>query len=70
MVKKIFERHVSNCLVDFLEGNDLVYEQQSGFRKKRSCQTALTKIIDTWLIALNNNEKVGALFLISQKPLT
>ena len=21
----IFERHVSNCLVDFLEGHDLVY---------------------------------------------
>ena len=59
----IFERHVSNCLVDFLEGHDLVYEQQSGFRKRHSCQTALTKIIDTWLTALNNNQIVGALFL-------
>lgn len=63
IITGIFERHVSNCLVNFLEEHNLIYEQQSGFRKQHSCQTALTKIVDNWLTAINNNEIVGTLFL-------
>lgn len=63
IITGVFERHISKCLVSFLEQHRLIYEQQSGFRQRHSCLTSLTKIIDTWLTAINNNETVGALFL-------
>ena len=63
IITGVFERHISKCLVSFLEQHGLIYEQQSGFRQRHSCLTSLTKITDTWLTALNNNETVGALFL-------
>ena len=63
VINSIFERHVSNCLVNFLESNKLLYEHQSGFRRLHSCQTALTKIVDNWINALNNSEYVGTVFL-------
>ena len=37
---------------------NLIYHNQSGFRKQNSCQTALTKLTDTWLAAINENEIV------------
>ena len=63
IINSIFERHISNCLVDYLESNSLLYNHQSGFRRLHSCQTALTKIVDNWLNAINNSETVGTVFL-------
>ena len=63
LINSIFERHISNCLVDYLESNNLLYNHQSGFRRLHSCQTALTKIVDNWLNAINNSETVGTVFL-------
>ena len=62
-VSLILERHVSIHLKHFLENGNLLYERQSGFRSRFSCQTALTRLIDDWLIALNRNEYVGSAFL-------
>ena len=63
IINSIFERHICDYLIDYLESNNLLYNHQSGFRRRHSCQTALTKIVDTWLNALNNKETVGAVFL-------
>ena len=63
IINSIFERHISNCLVNYMESNRLLYNHQSGFRKLHSCQTALTKIVDNWLHAINNSETVGTVFL-------
>ena len=35
----------------------------SGFRRHCSCQTSLTKMIDNWFTAMNNNEIVGTVLL-------
>ena len=62
-LNSIYERHVSKCLTNFLDNYNLIYKLQSGFRRLHSCQTALTKVVDNWLKALNNNNIVGTVFL-------
>ena len=63
MITGIFERHLSTCLINFLDAHKLIYEQQSGFRRHHSCQTSLTKMVDNWFTAMNNNEIVGTVLL-------
>jgi hypothetical protein len=63
VISLILERHVGNCLKNYLEANNLLYERQSGFRKFHSCQSALTLLIDDWIAAIDNNEIVGSIFL-------
>ena len=50
-------------MIEYLESNKFLCRNQSGFRKSHSCQTALTKIVDNWLHALNNGKTEGAVFL-------
>lgn len=63
IISSIFERHISNCITTFVDKYNLIYHNQSGFRKQHSCQTALTKLTDTWLAAINENEIVGSVLL-------
>ena len=57
------ERHVCQHLKAYLENNNLFYYRQSGFRENHSCQTALTKLLDDWISAIDKHEIVGTLFL-------
>ena len=44
----------------------MCFSLQSGCapdRARHSCQTALVKLLDDWLTAIDNNEIVGTLFL-------
>ena len=59
----IFERHVSIQLKMFLEECNLFYSRQSGFRSNHSCQTALVKLVDEWISAIDKHEIVGTIFL-------
>ena len=63
IINSIFERHISNCLVNYLESNSLLYNHVSGSRKVHPSQTELTKIVDNSLHAINNSETVGTVFL-------
>ena len=63
VITGIFERHISTCLINFLDKHKLIYDNQSGFRRNHSCQTSLTKMVDNWFTAMNNNEIVGAVLL-------
>ena len=66
-LSKIFERHLTNQIKHFLQENNIIHKYQSGFREKHSCHTALTRIIDDWLDAIDNGMYVGALFLDLRK---
>lgn len=67
VLSKPLEKHIHKHLHDFLETNKLFHTQQSGFRPKHSCQTALTRIVDNWLLSINKNMMSGALFLDLKK---
>ena len=51
----------------FLNKYQLINENQSGFRPKHSCQTALIKLIDQWMTCINKGDIVGTLFLDFRK---
>ena len=63
VISSIFERHISNCVTKFMDTHNLIYHNQSGFRKNHSCQTALTKLFDHWLAQMNENNTVGVVLL-------
>jgi hypothetical protein len=66
-LSKIFERHIANQLYLFFQQTNIIYEYQSGFRKQHSCQTALVKIIDSWLKEIDSGKVIGTIFLDFKK---
>ena len=57
ILSKILERHVHISFYNFLTENDLLSNSQFGFRKSRSCELAVTDLIDRLL----NNMDIGVL---------
>ena len=66
-VSKIFEKHVNKHLMGYLNKYKFLNENQSGFRSKHSCQTALIKLIDKWMECIDKGDIVGTLFLDFRK---
>jgi succinate dehydrogenase flavin-adding protein (antitoxin of CptAB toxin-antitoxin module) len=67
ILSKPLEKHIHLNLMSYLEENKLLHLFQSGFRTKHSSHTALMRLYDTWLNAINNKEMVGAVFLDLRK---
>ena len=67
LLSKPIARHVHKHFLKFLNERNLLSQLQSGFRPKHSCHTALTKLFDNWLTAINNSEVVGAVFMDLKK---
>ncbi len=66
-ISKIIEKHVHDWFYSFLNEHKLLHEGQSGFRCKHSCATALTRMTDTWLSALDDGQMVGSAFIDLRK---
>ena len=62
-LSKIFEKHVSSSIFEYLNKNNLIHKEQSGFRSQHSCQTALTKLTETWLDEMNKGNLTGVVYL-------
>ena len=63
VLSKPLERHIHTHLLKHMETHQLFMPSQSGFRPKHSCQTAIMKMCDAWLAALNRGETAGVIFL-------
>ena len=63
ILSKPLERHIHKNMLNFFENFKLFHPYQSGFRENHSCQTAITRLTDTWLSALNQRQMVGTVFL-------
>ena len=46
LLSKIIERHVYDHLSEYLNVQDVIYKNQSGFRKQFSTETAFAYIVD------------------------
>ena len=66
-VSKILEKVVQKQLVFYLRTNGILSKEQSGFRLKHSTNTALIKVTDEWLRALDKGEYTGNIFVDLQK---
>ena len=60
---KPLERHIFTHLNHHLEKYCLLNKNQSGFRNKHSCQSALLKVNETWLGNINSGYINGSLFV-------
>ena len=60
---KTFERIMRDRLVNYLEVENLISNNQHGFRKKRSCLTQLLSHIEFIYSCLNDNDEVDVIYL-------
>ena len=67
ILSKILEKHVHDSLMDFLINHSLLHETQSGFRPSFSCETALLRIGNKWLNAINDGLMVGVVMIDFKK---
>ena len=67
VLSKPLEKHINKHLLMHLDKYNLLHPNQSGFRRKRSCQTALTNLVDQWLTNIGNDEFSGVIFIDFKK---
>ena len=60
------ERHIANQVQLYFKKTNILHKTQSGFRKNHSCNTALVRLIDTWLKDVDEGKLVGTVFLDHQ----
>ena len=66
-LSKLIEKHVHDSLMTYLGNHDLICKNQSGFRPKHSCETALINIVEKWLKAMNEGKLVGVIMVDFRK---
>ena len=64
---KIFEKHIYNELLIYIEQNNVINDQQCGFRKGVSTNIAIAKFIKEVICGLNENKYGIGIFLDLQK---
>ena len=66
-IAKLMERLINKQLVDYLTEHDLISADQSAYRAKHSTVTALHRVMEDWLDALNESQQIGVIFLDTKK---
>ena len=62
-ISMIYERHIASQLKDYFSTTKIIHKTQSGFSKQHSCQTCLTRLIDTWIKDSDSGNIIGTVFL-------
>lgn len=61
--EKVIECVVKEQLVDYFVEHNILYENQSAYRSKYSCESALNLMISDWKEAIENGEIITVVFL-------
>ena len=64
---KVFEKVMYNHIISFMNKNDVLYDQQFGFRQKHSTQQAIIMLVDKITRSLNAGDIVISVFLDLKK---
>ena len=60
---KVFEKIISSRLISYLETNNLLADQQHGFREQRSTESAILQFVNTLYPCLEEKNYVAGVFL-------
>ena len=66
-LSKLIEKWVERLFSQYLNDIYLLHKSQSGFRTKHSTESALIRMIDSWLKAINEGNMVGCVFVDFRK---
>lgn len=61
--EKIVEKVMYNQMIKYVNDNNLLYEKQSGFRSKHSCETALQGLFSDWREQLDTGNFIITIML-------
>lgn len=67
VIAKPFEKHLHKHLYSYVVRNDLLHNDQSGFRKNHSCHTSLIQLTNDLFGNINENKFSGLIFIDFQK---
>ena len=67
IVSKIVERAVHKQLSEFLDANNILHPNQSGFRPMHSTNTILMKLVSQWSLNIDNKLLIGVAFVDLRK---
>ena len=63
VLSKPLEKHMIKHMLSHVNKYDLIHPNQSGFRQNHSCHTALTNLVDQWIMNINKDELTGVVFI-------
>ena len=66
-LRKVFEACLAKRIKFYFESNKILVDEQFGFRKLRSCEHALTSIIEDWRFELDKRKIVTSMFIDLRK---
>ena len=58
-IMKIFEKEIKVQVMGYLEVNNLITSDQSGYRNQHNTQTALHRVVDDWLYNISDGNLTG-----------
>lgn len=61
--EKVLELIIKQQLLKFIMKNDILIKEQSGFRERHSCESALNEVINYWLESMQEDKYVVCIFL-------
>ena len=62
-LNKVLETIVKLQLNEHVERNDILFEHQSAYREKHSCETSLNFVVNEWKQKKGEKRKIVAVFL-------
>ena len=66
-VSKLIEKWVESKFSKYLNEYNLLHQSQSGFRSKHSTESAIVRMIDSWLKAVNDGKLTGCVMVDFRK---